>query len=297
MRKSFIFWKEDPNQKGPMHTIIFLHIPKAGGTTLRDIISRQYSKNSILTISHFKDSLKIIQRLSVEQQKSVKIIQGHLLFGIHKHFINPTKYISMVRDPVEHILSGYYYLLKSPNHPLYKYVKTKNIPFEEYLTSGINHMTNNPQTRTLTGVGVLDPKEIEFGHCPNSLLEQAINNIKKHFISIGVTERFNESILVFKKLLDWSTPYYSKANVTNKRPKSNQLSDRIVQLIREYNSLDLQLYDFVNKQFDHQIQSLFEDFEKQLHHFEIANQILGKLMIYPRLKRLFQRKVRLLLPT
>jgi len=279
-----------------MPTIIFLHIPKAGGTTLRDIISRQYPKKSILTISHFKDSLNTIDKLSIHQQKTLKIIQGHLLFGIHKRLANPVSYISMVRNPVDHILSGYYYLLRSPAHPLYKHVKKANMSFEEYLTSGINHMTNNPQVRTITGVGILDPKEIDFGRCPNVLLEQAINNIKKHFIAIGVTERFNESILVFKKLLDWSTPYYSKANVTSKRPRTNQLTDEIIGLINEYNNLDLQLYMFVNKQLDHQIKVLFEGFGKQLYNFNVVNNIIGKVMIYPRLKRLFRRKVKLILP-
>jgi hypothetical protein len=276
-----------------MQTIIFLHIPKAGGTTLRDIISRQYPKNSILTISHFKESLPIINQLTTNQQKSLRIIQGHLLFGIHKNLSNHSTYISMVRNPVEHILSGYYYLLNSPTHPLYKIVKTANMSFEEYLTSGINHMTNNPQVRTITGVGVLDPEEIEFGRCPNSLLEQAITNIKKHFIAVGITERFNESILVFKKLLNWSTPYYSKANVTRNRPKAKELTNKMVELINEYNELDFQLYDFVNQQLDCQIETIFTDFTKQLNNFELANNIIGKIMIYQRLKRLYQRKLKL----
>lgn len=279
-----------------MHTIIFLHIPKAGGTTLRDIISRQYPKNSILTISHFKDSRTIINQLSTAQKKTLRMVQGHLLFGIHNDLINPTSYISMVRKPVEHLLSGYYYLLKSPTHPLHKFVKTAKMSFEDYLISGINHMTNNPQVRTITGVGVLDPKEINFGHCPNNLLEQAINNIKQHFIAVGVTERFNESLLVFKKLLNWSTPYYSKANVTRKRPRTDDLTNKTIRLINEYNSLDLQLYDFVNKQLDYQIETLFTNFGKQLHNFEVANHIVGKVMIYPRLRRLYQRKLKLISP-
>ena len=41
--------------------IIHLHIPKTGGTTLRDIVNRQYSSENILTIQTIDKSKKLLK--------------------------------------------------------------------------------------------------------------------------------------------------------------------------------------------------------------------------------------------
>ena len=45
--------------------LIYLHIPKTGGTTLRDIIQYQYKSNKILTIPTLSESKDIINNLSL----------------------------------------------------------------------------------------------------------------------------------------------------------------------------------------------------------------------------------------
>ena len=50
--------------------IIHLHIPKTGGTTLRDIIQRQYLSKNILTIPTLEESENILETVP-----SVKINQ------------------------------------------------------------------------------------------------------------------------------------------------------------------------------------------------------------------------------
>ena len=47
--------------------IIHLHIPKTGGTTLRDIVNRQYSNENVLTIPTIGESKNIIEDLSQKE--------------------------------------------------------------------------------------------------------------------------------------------------------------------------------------------------------------------------------------
>ena len=51
--------------------IIHLHIPKTGGTTLRDIVNRQYSSENILTIQTIDKSKKIVKTLSSNKINSI----------------------------------------------------------------------------------------------------------------------------------------------------------------------------------------------------------------------------------
>ena len=91
--------------------LIYLHIPKTGGTTLRDIIQYQYKSNKILTIPTLSESKDIINNLSLDREKQLDIIQGHLQYGIHKKLNRNIKYFTMLRDPIKRILSTYYYII------------------------------------------------------------------------------------------------------------------------------------------------------------------------------------------
>ena len=44
------------------------------------------------------------------------------------------------------------------------------------------------------------------------------NNLKDKFIAVGFTEYFDESLLLYKKKLNWPKPiYYAKKNVTKNK--------------------------------------------------------------------------------
>ena len=75
---------------------IHLHIPKTGGTTLRDIIHRQYQSKQILVIPKLENSESIIKEISAAQINQLKVIQGHLKYGIHKYFHRNTKYFVII---------------------------------------------------------------------------------------------------------------------------------------------------------------------------------------------------------
>ena len=57
---------------------IFLHIPKTGGTTLRDIINRQYKSSQIYTIATLKESENFHEKNIISTFKKIKIISRKL---------------------------------------------------------------------------------------------------------------------------------------------------------------------------------------------------------------------------
>ncbi|MBI4530369.1 MAG: sulfotransferase family 2 domain-containing protein [Candidatus Latescibacteria bacterium] len=230
-------------------SLIFLHIPKAAGTTLHSILNREYRSQGIFTINgrQVKKSVKEFMNLPYEQRAKIRLLKGHMSFGLHKLLPNPSVYITMLRDPVDRIISHYYFVLRTPQHRLYERVTSQNMSLEEYVSSGISTEVNNGQTRLLSGAG----GGIGFGECSGELLELAVRNIRDHFAVVGFSERFDETLILMKRVIDWRhLPFYIKQNVTKERPSVEGIPRRTISTIEKYNELDCELYASAKRSFE-----------------------------------------------
>ncbi|MDQ0218889.1 sulfotransferase family 2 domain-containing protein [Peribacillus cavernae] len=208
--------------------LIFSHIPKTAGTTIRRIIDNQYDKTRIIRFPQ-------LDMLSAEQLNQTEVLYGHCRFGVHRHFDQSFSYITMLRDPVERIISTYYFALRSPKNRMHE--KVKNMSFPDFIfdetRDGRSPLVNH-QTRFLSGEKIPD-------------LEKAKENMHEHYTVVGLTEMFDESIFLMKKYLDWNEIDYSSSNVTNNRPKQNDMPKEVIELIREKNDLDYRLYEYAKQ--------------------------------------------------
>lgn len=227
--------------------VIFVHIPKTAGTSLRIIIERNFDKQAIFTLDG-RDPQKSIEQfnqLSQEEKASFFLVQGHGEFGAlenlpHQHI----KYITFVRDPVERVLSYYSYILSDAfRRPQAE--KAESMSFKEYLLSKSDWQIDNHQTRMIAGnVGP------EYGACNEEVLERAKDNIIKYFHFVGLAERFDQSVLAMSRSLGWKTPFYKSLNRTKKRITQDTIDEEMKTLIRNENRFDLQLYEFVSSRFE-----------------------------------------------
>ena len=113
---------------------------------------------------------------------------------------------------------------------------------EEYIRSGIALEMDNSQTRAIAGdIGT------PFGACTADILETAIQNLTQYFAFVGVTERFDESLVMLRATFGWRNVFYVSANVARAR---RQPTARERELVEAHNQLDLQLYRWVSDRFD-----------------------------------------------
>lgn len=256
-------------------SLIFLHIPKAAGTTLHRIIDRLYKQTTVFTIdgARVQESICQFKKLPEAQREEIRVLKGHMHFGLHEYLPRPSTYITILRNPVDRVISNYYYVLRTPAHRLYHEVKSKRMTLKDYVRSRMNPELDNGQTRLLSGV-----EGRAFGECSTEMLEIAKKNLQQFFSVAGLSERFDETLILLKRTFRWRTPFYIKANVTRNRHLTEDFSKDTLNLIEKYNELDIDLYRYTKKMFKELISQQTPGYERELKAFEVLNKVYGKFI-------------------
>lgn len=256
--------------------LIFLHIPKSAGSTIQTIFKRLYKRNSYFVDGNHPD-LNIIKDKLVSQ-KNIRLCFGHMDFGIHENIGQEYKYVTIIRDPIERVISQYYYVKRlSKNYLHDQAFKENNFSLAEYVESGLSTELNNGQVRILIGAGGFHKKlytkyEIPFGKCERWMLEEAKLNIEKHFVFCGLQEYFDESLVLMKKELGWKWNIgYVSQNITHRRRKASELDDKTLKIIRDANALDIELYEWVKTKFLANVEKEGSYIEKELRKLKWEN--------------------------
>jgi hypothetical protein len=180
----------------------------------------------------------------------LRAVVGHFWFGVHRHLGRPATYITLLRDPVDRVLSLFYHLNEDEN---------PKMELEEFLASPPYREVDNDQTRRIAGV------EPELGKCTRRTLDLAKDNLRRHFSVVGVTDRFDETLVLLKRKLGWAKHlcYYSK-HINRDRPPADSVPQPIRDAILRWNELDRELYDFACSALDELIYSQDEGFRSEL---------------------------------
>jgi len=231
----------------------FIHIPKTAGSTMLQIIESQYPKGTVLS---FRET-----RIGNEERAcrvtaigpEIQIVAGHLHYGLAQLFGRECRPFTMLRDPTERMISLYYYISREPMHPQHETFKRGEISFE---TVARRH--GRAQACFIAGVRQKDT-------CPDDeLLNRAKHILEKVIVCAGLTERFDESLLVYNRILGWNVRSYVRANVTKNRPAQDSLAPSDIAIIRECSRVDQQLYDFAKGLFEKHIASMPPTFAEEL---------------------------------
>ena len=120
-----------------------------------------------------------------------------------------------------------------------------------------------------------------FGHCTLDMLVTAKRNLDSWFCMAGVTERFDESMLLLRRSLGWRSCYYLRRNEGRPVKQDQQLSDDDVVEVKRRNELDQMLYEYVVQKLDERIaaiQAAGVDFTAELAHFRARNVRYNRLV-------------------
>jgi galactose-3-O-sulfotransferase len=252
--------------------IIFLHLPKTGGVSLRRTLKWKYAPamRNWETLTKPADSL---EELPLSERRKLRVLTGHLHYGVHEYIPQSCQYITLLREPVARVVSYYYYILGHPKHWRHTELVRSGMSLEEFVRTSPERGVENDQTRMLSGRGA---GELDAGTLGREALDEAKRNLET-FLVVGLTERFDASFILIRRALGWKLPVYVTANVST-RPKP--ASANAVESIRERNQLDLELYEFARGLFSAAVERQGDSLRHEVALFRALNRVPN--MIRPR---------------
>lgn len=208
--------------------MIFLHVPRTGGSTFWRLLEKHYPDVYSVDPFNLEESLREASKFDV--------VRGHIGYGVLEG-----QHLTMLRDPVERVLSEYRYASQRHGHHLH--AVAKRMPLEQFVTEGVSPSTDNQQVRLLCGNTDLSTSPYQFPCAPfggvtESMLERAKDNLRKCIV--GVTERHGAFVDKCRARFGWPEVRYERLNRTRNKL---DVPSRIRELIAEQNRFDMELYE------------------------------------------------------
>ncbi len=231
--------------------LIFLHLPKAGGSTLQEVIVRNYACGFGFRFTGDLDQLQAFKALPAEMRAKFDLVHGHVHFGIHEWVPDPALYMTMLRDPVDRLVSYYYFVKAHPEHYLYPKVFGGGMSLKEYALRRACIEVDNDQVRWLCA---RPHRAVPIGKVTREMLEEAKWNLANSITVLGLVERFDDSLRCMGAAFGWrDLSYPERKNVTPDRPPLTEVPQDAIDAIREVNRFDVELYELATALFEEQM--------------------------------------------
>jgi hypothetical protein len=275
-------------------TVFFVHIPKTAGTSLSVVLQGMYPPERTYHIdnSRYEDSSEDFKRLSAHEKAQFSLVDGHMYYGLYTSMPHESSHFTMLRNPVKRLVSLYNYGLQTRSVSWRARMIEEKPTFIDFVKGHYTNTADNGIARFLSAHNL---SIVPYGQCDSDTANQAIANLKSNFSAIGFLEVFDQSLLLLKNALAWtSQPLYKRRNVTPrlnlgdlKLVKFSQLTEADLEQIEDYVKWDKVVCQAARGMFVESLRRI-PDFENELEKFRKENDSYQKkrsLIGYLRAKR------------
>lgn len=261
---------------------LFIHIPKAAGTTFNSILKNNFGKKYIRLYESKK-----IDFFTEEEMRSLATFFPQAQCVSSHDFTCPIpqpdnsktnkivnyEILTFLRHPVERSLSHYFFQKKQVKLGVKKDFVDLSYPeyFKKVNELGYEHSNGKWAYQADMQAYVLDR---EYN------LETAKKRMREEFFFVGTSERFDESLLILRKKfkekrINFKINYFPKNVSGKKRLAKEILAPEVCEEILNSNRKDLELWQYANSLLDEEIKKYGSDFAFDLNKFQRQQKFLS----------------------
>ena len=243
----------EPEKNMMRKPAIFLHIQKTAGTSMVDLVRRHYRNRLISHGTYLEkipystgNNLKINEQV-IAEFRGIPFVSGHFGYDFASIFMPDRYSFTFLRDPIERILSFYFFCRSQNPAEYYIYRLSQENLLNEFLEKGLKipeigaFILNHQVWQLACGFG--NRKNYGYESLPaENLLELALKHLE-NFSYVGFTETFEEDR--DKILFDLQVPIPPKKiaeNTNPYRPTKEDLAESTLALLDQLIQLDQILY-------------------------------------------------------
>jgi hypothetical protein len=250
--------------------LVFFHIPKTAGTTMTAILRANEPGHRTLRAGNvFKGGggvnrevkFETLRRRARPGLEGVAVLTGHFPIGNLRYLpdeVDESRSLSLftiLREPVDRTLSHYFQIKETAaadraqgreraKRGAFGLAPLPEDPsLEDTIKAG--YIQDNLQTRMLCG------ESEPFGEVTDEMLERAKEALEERMNVFGLTERFDESLVLARRKLGLRTIIHrSSGRVSSSRPRGDDVKASLREAAAEANVHDLELYRYATELFE-----------------------------------------------
>eukprot|EP00058_Branchiostoma_floridae_P014316 XP_002599804.1 hypothetical protein BRAFLDRAFT_70274 [Branchiostoma floridae] len=275
---------------------------KVGGDTIKRIFDRfGYVRKlnfvlprSLVVSKMYPYQLYPTSYLPPPQNQSFDMLVYHTVYERERYreiLPKDTVYLTIIREPLSHLKSTWnYYKLQKKFHieengedPILTFLANpgeydkkcghgRHVPYCLTQNAISTDLGFPASTNKRVGPGCdTDEREI--------ITQKFLKIIKDDFDLVMMTEYFDESLVLLKRLMCWSLKdiLYYKTNTRSYVSKEKQIPPKLHQNHREWSHVDYALYDQFNQSFWRRVNSAGNDFWGEVRYFKHVNEQMKEL--------------------
>lgn len=229
--------------------LVFLHIPKTAGTSIREIIKSVYGTDA--TLWYTREKTSILHRAKTNRY-SRKQVEGKLFVGGHKprSFYPPDEpnlYCTTVREPIDRVKSWFSYHTRPAAASSQRDFEIRQRLLRNWLAKGIDpDSIVNSIERCAPFRRIIQNQQCGYISRAGNSFDDALETIRSENFLIGSSNQVNTMIETLADLFDW--PETPEIFGNKSRPGTNDdiLSEvGAIELINQYCAEDLKLYQYI----------------------------------------------------
>jgi len=234
---------------------VLVHVPRTAGSSLAAAFEQAGGGGVYRVInripnpgdSPLQSAVDKYQGLEFPHRQSIRLMWGHIPFGIHGHLRRRCRYVGMLRDPVDTIVSLFHFVKNMV--PVGHELHPEGLQLADWAEDP-PRAVDNAMTRYFCG---LDAFDLLPGNLSETHLERAKLNLSAQFSAVGTLEKFSQMLETCALVFGWTDrPEIVAKNVgaghgvhAGKRaPQKESIDAGLRKRLEEISKFDMELYAF-----------------------------------------------------